>query len=184
MEWIDEKNIYTIIHFFGVAFGAGGAFMSDFMFLASSKDRVLDSGELRMLRTGSRVTWAGLILLIISGALLFSLHPEGYAASSKFITKMIIVLILTINGIIFHIVHLPRMRKLVGKKMTTSVLFKKHSRGMYMSGAISVVSWTFALVLGGLRMIPISVSLALMIYTAVVIMALLAAELQRKKFLK
>jgi hypothetical protein len=184
MEWIDAETVYTILHLLGVAVGVGGAFMSDVMFLTSTKDRVLDAGEMRMLKTGSVVTWVGLALLIISGILLFSTNPAGYLASSKFITKMLIVLALTLNGVVFHVVHIPKLEKLVGTKLSESPLFIKNSRTMYISGAISVVSWTLALVLGGLGMIPISVGVAMLIYLGLVVIAIVGSEVQRKKFLK
>jgi hypothetical protein len=184
MSWIDPKTIYTILHLLGVALGAGGAFMSDVLFLMTTKDRNLDQSEFKILQIGSVVTWAGLGLLIISGVLLFTTNPAGYLESSKFITKMIIVGILTVNGIVFHVLHLPHLRQAIGQKLSTSEVFRKSSAVMYTSGAISVVSWVTALVLGGLRMIPISVPVALGIYGILVIIAMVVSELKRRRYLR
>lgn len=183
MEWLETKTVYAVLHLLGVAIGVGGAFMSDVMFLTSTKDRILDASEMRMLKTGSVVTWTGLALLVISGVLLFSTDPAGYMVSSKFITKMIIILALTVNGVIFHVIHIPRLKQLVGTKLSEASLFIKSSRTMYISGAISVVSWALALILGGLRMIPISVGVAMLIYLGILVLAISVAEVQRKKFL-
>lgn len=183
MEWIDTKTIYTIFHLFGVALGAGGSFMSDVLFVFTTKDKTLDKSELSILKIGSAVTWAGLFLLIISGALLFSLDPQGYLNSDKFILKMIIVGIITINGLIFHLVHTPHLMKLKGKKLNRSSYFNKYSKGMYYSGAISIVSWVSTLILGSLRMIPVSLAVGLIIYLSIIIFAIIGSEIERRKYL-
>jgi len=184
MDWIDTKTIYVLMHLFGVTLGAGGSFMSDVLFVTTTKDKVLDKSELEILKKGSLVVWAGLLVLIISGALLFSLDPETYLNSSKFILKMIIVGIITVNGAVFHFVHTPRLEKLVDKHLATDPDFEKYSRGMYWSGAVSIVSWVCALVLGGLRMIPVSVGVGLILYALAVTVAIVGAEHQRRSFFK
>lgn len=184
MDWIDAKTVYTLLHLLGVTLGAGGSFMSDVIFISTTKDKILDISELNILKKGSTVTWAGLFLLIISGILLYSLDPQGYLSSDKFILKMIIVGIIAINGAIFHFIHTPRLQKMVGKNLADSDFFKKQSRSMYYSGAISIVSWVSALILGGLRMIPISVSLGLGIYFGLIIIAIIGAEIKRRQYLK
>lgn len=184
MDWIDIKTLYAILHLFGVTLGAGGSFMSDVIFISTTKDKILDSGELNILKKGSAVTWAGLLLLVVSGGLLFSLDPAAYLSSDKFILKMIIVGIIALNGIIFHFVHTPRLEQLVGKHLSTSSEFKKYSQSMYYSGAVSIVSWVSALILGGLRMIPISVFVGLIMYIGLIFVAILGAEIKRRQYLR
>lgn len=184
MDWIDIKTVYTLLHLFGVTLGAGGSFMSDVIFISTTKDKILDSSELNILKKGSAVTWAGLLLLVVSGGLLFSLDPEAYLASDKFILKMIIVAIIGINGAVFHFIHTPRLDKMMGTNLSKSSFFKKCSKSMYYSGAISIVSWVSALILGGLRMIPVSVSIGLAVYLGLITIALIGAEIQRKQYIK
>lgn len=183
MDWIDIKTCYVLLHLLGVTLGAGGSFMSDVLFVTTTKDKILDTSEFTILKKGSTVTWIGLFLLIISGALLVSLDPQFYFASDKFILKMIIVGILSLNGIIFHFIHTPRLANLVGKHLGTSVEFKKYSKSMYYSGALSIVSWVSALILGGLRMIPVSVAVGLSIYAGLVLVAIIGAEIKRRQYL-
>jgi len=183
MDWIDLKTFYTLLHLFGVTLGAGGSFMSDVLFITTTKDKVLDVSEFRILKNGSAVTWVGLLLLFISGVLLVSLDPQFYFNSDKFILKMIIVGVITLNGIVFHFIHTPRLKKLIGTQLSSSKEFKSYSMGMYYSGALSIVSWVSALILGGLRMIPISVFLGLVIYVGLILIAIVGAELKRRKYL-
>lgn len=184
MEWIDAKTIYTIGHLFGVALGAGGAFVSDVLFLFSTKDKVLDDSEYKLLVKASGTIWIGLALLVVSGALLFAENPAGYLSSSKFLIKMIIVGVIFVNGIIFHFVHLKTLREIIGSNMAESELFKKKSIFLYASGGVSITSWTLALILGALRGIPLSVSVALLFYVVACAVAITVAQIKRHSYLR
>jgi hypothetical protein len=183
MEWLDTKTIYTLLHLFGVTLGAGGSFMSDVIFVSTTKDKILDKSEFDILKKGSAVTWVGLVLLVVSGAMLVSLDFQTYFASSKFILKMIIVGVVIVNGFVFHFVHTPRLRDLVGIHLSRSSRFRSYSRAMYYSGAVSIVSWVSALILGGLRVIPVSVTAGLCVYLGLIGVAVVGAEYKRREFL-
>lgn len=184
MEWIDAKTIYNLIHLLGVAIGAGGALMSDFFFMFMTKDKKLDTSEFKILKAGGYFVWVGLILLIVSGTLLFALNPDRYIDSSRFLLKMFIVVILTVNGFIFHIMHIPRLEKVVGENIARSKSFSMESRHMYASGAISIASWISVIILGGLRSIPYSLTTGMIIYFCLVGVAILVAEIERRRFLR
>lgn len=175
MEWIDAKTIYTILHIFGAVIGAGGAYVSDAMFFASVKDRVISDVELRFMRIGSMFVWIGLGILLVSGLLLFSTNVAGYLASSKFLIKMLIVGVITVNGIVFHIFHFPRLYRHVGKHYPSSEEFMRYKKLLIVSGVISITSWTFALILGGLRMIPWTFTEALVAYVCFEAVAIIGA---------
>lgn len=181
-SYLDPKTIYTILHLLGVALGAGGAYVSDVIFLSAIKDRKIDETEGRMIKLGSTVTWVGLLLLIVSGVLLVTTDVAGYLASSKFQLKMLIVGVLTINGIIFHWRHIPLLEYLGGKQLRMSKKYIERSNSMYMSGAISVVSWTAAIVLGALRGLPVSFVAGVVIYLLVCGFAILVALKKRQQF--
>lgn len=184
MEGFDLKTLYTILHLFGVAAGAGGAYMSDLLFLQSISDRRLNKTELRFLHLGSLFVWGGIILLVISGALLFSLDPAKYLASSKFILKMIIVGIIIINGVILHKVHTPVLKRMVQKHLGKSADYQRFSVFMYISGALSMISWTLALILGALRSVPVTVGQGLVVYGCLVAGASIVALIKRRQFFK
>lgn len=164
MDFLDLKSIYTIFHVLGAVLGAGGAYVSDVIFISSTKDKTINQTEFRFMKLGSFFVWIGLIILIISGILLFSTNPAGYLASSKFLIKMFIVLIILINGIFFHVIHFPRIYRHISHHYPSSDEFMRKKKFLTMSGVISITSWTFALILGGLRFIPISFTEALFFY--------------------
>lgn len=182
-DFIDTKTAFTLVHLLGVALGAGGAYMSDIMFFTSIKDVVLTKTEIKFMRIGSTMVWIGLALLILSGIGLFSTNVAGYLASSKFLAKMSIVLILTINGIVFHASHIPRIHRHAGHHLPSSDEFMRARPLLLTSGAISITSWTFALMLGGLKSVPYPYHIIMLFYMIVVLFACTGAMLLSEKIL-
>lgn len=160
LGFLDLRTLYVIIHLFGVAIGAGAAFVGDSLFMHFIKKRRISREQLGILKHTSKMVWAGVLLLVVSGIGLFTLAPEIYAASSKFLAKMTIVALLVVNGVLFHTFHLPFIEKNVGKDLgkKSRTLFHKQpvNHFLFLSGVVSIVSWVFALVLGALRSVPFS----------------------------
>ncbi len=180
---MDTGTLYTIIHLFGVALGAGGAFVSDGMFMYAIRDKKLSHTEIGFLKLASIFVWVGLLVLIISGYLLFSLDPEKFLASSKFLVKMTIIGVLIVNGIIFHLMHMPAFMKYANTHMHMSAGYRKASYYIYASGAISIVSWSLALVLGALRSISVGYWQAMLAYGLIIVCAVAASLYMRKRFM-
>lgn len=182
-SFIEIKTIFLIVHLFGVVFGMGAAFITDIMFMKSVKDKVLSPEELSFISLGSKVVWAGLSIIILSGIGLFYLDSEYYLNSSKFLTKMVIVLILTINGIFFHFKHLPLLSKQTYKKLTESEEFVRKSSFLFVSGAISTVSWISTLILGVFRSIPYGFGTIISVYFVMLFVGIVGALIIRRFFL-
>lgn len=181
---IDPKTLWTIIHIFGVVFGAGGAFVSDVMFFQTIRDKKISHTEMTFLSVGSRIAWIGAITLLISGLGIFSQSPDMYLASSKFLLKMTVVLVIFINGLLFQTVHLPRMRQSVGLMLSQKSTLIKHGRSVVASGAISGWSWSLALILGVLPSIPLSTGIAVSLYIGSTAAAVLFAIILKDIILK
>ncbi|MFA7285429.1 MAG: hypothetical protein WC011_01085 [Candidatus Paceibacterota bacterium] len=178
-EFLDIKTIYLILHVFGAILGAGGAFMSDIMFFATVKDGIINKEELRFMRLGGSVVWTGLLVLIISGILLFYTDPVFYANSQKFLVKVSIVVIIFINGIIFHTIHLPHLKKHQEIEFTKSKTFRDRSSFVMISGAISMTSWVTTIILGMLKTVPYSYLEILSVYLTLLLLAMLGAFLMK-----
>jgi hypothetical protein len=112
------------------------------------------------------------MVLIVSGALLFGLEPMHYLASSKFLIKMTVVLVILVNGLFFHYMHIPRIAKHRDVPLVGSVEFMKKSPSLAASGAISMVSWLAALILGSFHTIPYSYLVGMLVYLAVLAVAI------------
>lgn len=184
LGFLDVHSLLTIVHLVGVVIGAGGAFASDLMFFSAIKDMKIGSTDLRYLKLGSRMVWAGIIILIISGSLLFLGDLDRYLNSSKFLAKMVIVAVIIANGYVLHAVHLAFFTRHVGKPLRTSDDFLSLSPYMVMSGAISMVSWMSALILGSLRRVPYSFASIVTAYLLVLAVAVVASLLLRRRILR
>jgi len=183
-DFIELRTILTIFHLLGVVIGMGAAFMTDMMFIKSTKDKIINEKEISFIALGSRMVWIGLFLIIISGISLFALSPEEYLNSSKFLAKMVIVAILTINGIFFHFKHLPFLRKNLNQDLTKSENFRNNSMTLFISGGISSISWLSALTLGIFRSIPYGLETILGVYFIILFGAILFSLIFRKIFLR
>lgn len=179
-EFIETKTALLIIHIFGAILGAGGAFLSDGMFMLSVKDGRVNKTEMRFLALGSVFVSLGLLILVLSGVGLFLLDPSHYLVSDKFLAKMTVVGILIVNGILFHTLHIPLLRKFMGQKLDESRAFMKRSSRVILSGAVSLVSWTFAVILGMIKIIPYDYGVIMGVYLVVLACGVVAAFLMKK----
>lgn len=173
--------LLTITHLFGIALGAGGAFASDWIFLLSAHDSRISRTETRFLSLGSKLVWTGVAILALSGLGLFLLDPTRLLASPKFLAKMSVILIIIANGISFHFLHLPRIRRHAGEHFPSSDEFMRYRFPLVASGAISFVSWSSALILGAWRNVPFSYSQIMLVYLVIIIFAIFVAWLLKKK---
>lgn len=171
-DFLTPKVIYTILHIFGAILGAGSAYVSDSMFFLSVRDSKFILTELKFLKLGSRMVWVGTGLLLLSGLALFFLDPEGYLQSSKFLAKMTIVVVIVANGLVFQLIHMPLMEKHKSEKLGRSKEFRERAHWIIVSGAISMVSWTTAVVLGVLRDVPFDYWTIMGLYGAIVLGAI------------
>lgn len=176
MDWIDAKTVYTIVHVFGAILGAGGAYVSDAMFFSSIKDRVISHRELQFMRLGSTFVWAGLIIAIVSGILLFSTNPEVYSQSSKFLLKVTLVGVIFLNGVYFHKGHMPLLHRHKDEHYPSSDEFMRRKKLLITSGVISMTTWTFVVILGMLRSIPIDLVTGLVGYVLFEFVAIMCAR--------
>jgi len=182
-EFITIKTVYTILHVFGAIFGAGAAFIGDTMFFKTIKDGVIEKTELEFMQMNSRTVWIGVAILVVSGILLFMTDPARYLDSSKFMAKVTIVAVIIINGLAFHFAHIPNMKKHIGMKFAESSAFRDKSSFLLASGAVSVTSWIFTVVLGMLRGVPYTYFQILGFYLVVVLFAVFIASLMKKRIL-
>lgn len=184
LGFVGNTTLYVIAHIFGAILGAGSAFLSDAMFFSSVKDGLIEKTELRFMQLGGMFVWIGVFILVVSGVFLVSTNPSYYLSSAKFLAKISIVGLIITNGIIFHFVHLPNIKKHLGIKFIDAPLFIKNSSFLMASGALSMVSWIFTVVLGMLKNVPYSYMQIMSVYLTCIILAVTFALLSKKKILK
>jgi len=175
LGFIDAKTALLILHIGGVALGAGVAFFSAAMFMKVMYDGRVTKNELSFIELASAIVAVGLGILVASGIGLFLLDAEKYLASSKFLAKMTIVAVLVVNGSIIHAIHLPALQKHLGEFLPTVPGFGLRSVAMYAGGAVSMVSWASALVLGVFRSVPYEYEIIMLVYAALLMLGVLAS---------
>lgn len=128
---MEIKTVLIIIHLFGVVVGTGGAFAADYTFFQSIRDGKISKTEESFIKNSSKMVWLGLLVLFLSGLGLFLEDTAKYLASSKFISKMIITLIIVLNGVLFHFVHIPTLQKSLNINLKKSKFFSTIKKSIY-----------------------------------------------------
>jgi len=178
---IEIKTIYIFFHLLGVVLGMGGAFASDLIFFSSIRDERITDTELRIMRLASMMVWVGLTIILISGVLIFSINPQSYLSSTKFLAKMTIVLVLILNGVIFHLIHMPRFHRHKDHHFPSSDEFERKIPLLLIGGVVSSVSWISVLLLGALKFLPFSYLNIMSLYILIVVTtSIIVVKLKRK----
>lgn len=169
------KIILLIGHLIGMALGAGGATLSDVLFLTSVRDNLIDRSELRLLRAAARVVIAGLALLTITGIGFFFTDSQP---SERFWAKVTIVGIAALNGYWLHRQLFPLFARCAQQQQPLfTAQTSRYAWRVVSAGYISAVSWYAALVLGVWRSAPFSYWEILGGYLGIVVSGLLFANL-------
>ncbi len=174
---MDLSSLLLIVHIIGIALGVGGATVSDVLFLQSIKNKKISADEFANLQAVSKIVWIGFFILLFSGVgmITLSLIKTGSAPMfflPMFQAKLIIVLLIFINGLVFHFLSIPFLRKNIEVSWESENITSKLPL-FAISGGISVVSWYSALILGSLRGIDLPLLFILNIYGILVVGAIL-----------
>lgn len=153
---MSPQDIHTaavVVHLVALGLGAGGALITDFYIVRHAMMRPITEGVAETVEFLGTMVSIGLVLLWASGiylAIELYLAKPIFMTNEKFWAKVVIVAVLTINGVNIHHRILPLLKSQVGRK-----LFDGLSAGtvqfLAIVGAISIVSWMFPLVLGTAR---------------------------------
>jgi hypothetical protein len=161
----ENHRLVTGLHMFGFVLGFGGALISDIYFIRFIKDFKISDEELQILKGFSQIVWLGVAIIILSGLGLFLPDAESLLGSSKFLLKMLVVLVIVINGTFLNFLITP--------KLTSINFFDEAGKGYhprsirrlaFALGAVSSVSWFSAFTLGVLRRSQFSLEQMLVLY--------------------
>lgn len=184
------KPLIIILHLTGFALGVGGATITDILFFKFLKDFNISSEENKILKIMSQIIWFGLLIVVISGLGLFLQDMETLMASSKFLLKILVVVIIILNGSLLNLfVHPKLIRMNIGStdnnnpKVVLDVKKTTRLRKIaFASGAISFISWYTAFVLGSLDNVLMTFWNLLYVYISLIIIAVLFSQLFEKLY--
>ncbi len=143
-------TVVKMIHLVGLMMGFGGAVLTDFVALFGAILRPIDKLVIEISKVLSKIVFAGLFILWVSGAMLLYIRISNDSivlTNEKIWAKVAIVLLLTINGFVVHRFALHRMAKRVGQKLFDAET-PNETAALCFVASVSSVSWIVPFVLG------------------------------------
>lgn len=181
-------TLLVALHLLGLCFGLGGATMLDFWIVRWMRWGRLPLEVARTFHFISGAVAIGLGLLWVSGIgflALYGMESPEKIENPKLWAKIVVVSILTINGIIIHMLVLPAVLRDVSRPLLDGV--SRNMTAIFIaSGAVSAVSWYTAFAFGIFREFNdhVSFSLLMVLWLSAAVAAILAASLLWKKLSK
>ncbi len=177
----DTRTFWIIVHSIGFILGVGSATVTDVLFFRFLKDGTISPEEKGIMDTISNVIWVGLVIAILSGLMLYLPEQARLQTSSKFLLKLVVVSVITINGFLLNFLVAPRM---IQFSFDATVPAGKLRRLAFALGGISIVSWYIAFILGSLRKIPLTSYQGIVLYAAVLVCIIGGSQLYERFLLK
>ncbi len=146
------RNILRLLHFLGLMLGIGVATMLDLVVLRFFIGKRISHGAFDIFKFGSTIVSVGISVIWLSGLgflLFYAVFEPIKLTNEKVWAKMIIVLILTLNGIFIHKTILPALKDQIGKTVFEGRTMAER-RTFVFAGTTSVVSWYAPLIIASL----------------------------------
>jgi len=168
-------GVITILHVIGAAIGVGGATAADTLFLRSIRNRRVSTDQYNLLRSIQHVVMTGLAIVVLSGIAL-ALHNFAIIREAEFLAKMIIVLLLILNGFVFYLWVKPWLNRHRDERLSTDTL-RRHIPVFAVAGPLSIVSWYTALILGVMGRLGHPLWVYLVAYAALLVVGIVGGYL-------
>ncbi len=179
--FLEAKPIVVVFHALAAAVGLGAVVTTDMLFFRFLKDFKISRKEADTLDTISKLIWAAIFVLFITGLMLYLSAPMDYSAKSKFVTKVIIYALIVLNGVALNKIISPYLIKL---SFDSDSAFMNKNRRLrilrriaFASGAFSMISWFTVFILGSIRSIPLNVGQALGVYTILILGGVIGSQI-------
>lgn len=175
-----------IMHGVGFAIGVGAATITDIFFFKFLSDRKISESEADTMNTLTQVIWVALGILILSGAGLFIPESERLIDSSKFLLKMVTLLVIIGNGLILNLIISPKLIHIsFGGPHRHKDGELHHLRKLaFALGAISIISWYTAFILGSLKSIPLSFPMAVLVYLGLLLCGIIGSQIFERRIMR
>ena len=175
-------TISLVFHVLGVIVAVGSATIVDYLHLIGIRKKKLEKGLVNIYPHITTMINISLGIIYLSGTFLVVQNP-ALLSSPLFITKMVLVIIVTINGLYLQRSVSPELDKCVLKGAnycTTSVLTRSA-----LCGSISIVTWYSIVILSLTKNLQYTASQFTLTYFIVLILVIIIAysiELRSRKW--
>ena len=175
-----SRGILRIFHFIGLSLGMGAATLLDLMIFRFFLGKVMTEQSLEVFEFLADLVSVGLKLLWVTGLgflLFYWLHDPVKLGNEKVWAKIVIVTILTVNGVFIHRTVIPFIRGQVGYRMLEGVALRRKML-FVTTGIISFTSWYGPLVIANLPQLNFQVPMVqiLVVYGLVLLLILTVAH--------
>lgn len=140
------KTFVVYFHLLATCVAIGSVLMADHT-LWSWRNRVLDEIQQQRLAQTQRVVTIALVFLWCSGFALvylgYMVDGVKYLLNEKLWVKLMVVSLLTLNGVLLHKIGFPRLQRAAFTQLTSM-----DRVCLSLLGAVSTTSWLFAAFLG------------------------------------
>ena len=150
MTTLTVLTILRLVHLMGLIMGLGGALLADYTIFSRGVIRPVNDYTIFQSRLLSHIVSIGLCILWVSGFALImiklQLQPD-FMQNPKIWAKIVIVVMLSINGILVHKLILPLLVRSAGYRLFDGATTRQIA-GMTFLGSVSLVSWSLPFILG------------------------------------
>ncbi len=150
---MELQSVFLLGHLAGLALGLGGVTVLDLYVLRFLRGAPVRAADLELVRFVARLVSFGLVLLWASGLgflVNYWVTDPHLLMNGKLQAKILIVLLLTANGLVLHARVLPIFGRSLGRGLLEG-LTRGHRNLALGCAAISITGWYAAFLLGALR---------------------------------
>ena len=150
MTTLTVLTILRLIHLTGLIMGLGGAALADYTIFSRGVIRPVSDYTITQTWLLSHIVSIGLCILWVSGFALIMVKLQlqpNFMQNPKVWAKIVVVVMLTINGILVHRYILPLVIRARGCRLFDGVT-PRQIAGLTFLGSVSLVSWSLPFVLG------------------------------------
>lgn len=185
---LNIKSLIIFVHLAGLALGVGGAWTLDIYILRKMYKSPVTQENIQIIRFVSKIVLIGMAMLWLSGLLFivfyYFVQPESLL-NHKIWAKLVMVMILTINGYCLHEFVLPVIVNNKNKVIINAVSLGQLNI-LTLVGSISFITWPLVMLLGTFKSINFVFSFfdILAVYVLILLAALAVAFLLKSYVLE
>lgn len=178
----DNRMLLTVAHLLGVVVGFGGAIITDTLSFKFLRDGKMSEAERDTLHTISQLIWLALAVIVVSGLGLFLPASERLLASNKFLAKMVVVMVVILNGATYRFIVEPKVMTIFSGNQDMPAPMRRLRRLAFALGGISSTSWLTAFVLGLLPPLSYPLRLILGVYGCILLVNIGISQVVERRF--
>ncbi len=139
-------ELFSFLHFVGLAWGVGGATIGAIIFAKSEKNPEMGPAVMKIMPEISKLVWLGLILLLISGVGVSS-YVTSPIDAGLLAVKHVVVVLIVIFGIIIGISSKKLIKLAPKPERKPSPRFLKTRERMKYLGIFNLFLWYLVIIL-------------------------------------